>query len=506
MRNATSSAEPAPSIGKALHSRLRMLEVWIIIVTLIALGGVIADLAIGGRPDPPTLRAAATLLDGAWRFHIGDDPHRADANIDDSGWETVDLTPSPGSHDGDVGLPDYVGGWMAHGHPGYHGYAWYRRAVTVPAGRASWDILGPTLVENGYELYWNGQLLGGSGRLGPDPRVVGTRPMIFALPVDAAGTRGVLAVRVYMLPGNWGSADSGGMHSAPILAPRPISDALHRVQWQRTIAGYIVEVIEPLAMFALIGMSLGWRSRSSHKRFLIFASIALALMGARRLNNAIVAWTDLMDLTTYAWLASVMWVPVVAAWTLAWNRWCLRPWRSIDVSAAVLAVAGTIGAVMHWASVTSGSRLGSIALFVVIGARIVRSGPMRILALVTLASIMAALFGGELLDPIGVPGIWFPFGIGVSRTQYVYRDRHPASGLIDRADPACEACAMTGAMKRRTRHLMVARTRLQNQHTAGTFDVQQYSPRRHGSPPALRRFSERPRSPADVPRFRVPAP
>jgi hypothetical protein len=45
---------------------------------------------------------------------------------------------------------------------------------------------------------------------------------------------------------------------------------------------------------------------------------------------------------------------------------------------------------------------------------------MQILALVTLASIMAGLFGGELLDTIGVPGIWFPFGIGVSRTQYVY--------------------------------------------------------------------------------------
>jgi hypothetical protein len=45
---------------------------------------------------------------------------------------------------------------------------------------------------------------------------------------------------------------------------------------------------------------------------------------------------------------------------------------------------------------------------------------MRILALITLASIMLATFGGELLDPIGVPGIWFPFGIGVSRTQYIY--------------------------------------------------------------------------------------
>jgi hypothetical protein len=199
-----------------------------------------------------------------------------------------------------------------------------------------------------------------------------------------------------------------------------MSDALHRVQWERTIAGYIVEVIEPIAMLALIGLVIGYQSRSNHKSFLICASIALALMAVRRLNNAIVAWTDLMDLTTYAWLASVMWVPTMAAWTLAWNRWRLPPWRSIDVSALVLAVAGSIGAVSQSARVTSGSRLASIVLFVVIGARIVRSGPMRILALATLAATMAALFGGELLDPIGVPGIWFPFGIGVSRTQYAY--------------------------------------------------------------------------------------
>jgi hypothetical protein len=408
------------STPTSIDATRRTLSVGILIATLIALAIVIAALAIGGRPDPPELRAGATLLDGAWRFHIGDDPRWADVNTDDSGWETIDMTAAPGSHDGDVGLPDYVGGWMAHGHPGYHGYAWYRRTVTVPAGRASWDILGPTLVEDGYELYWNGQLLGGSGSLGQAPRVVGTRPMRFALPANTAGTRAVLAIRAYMLPGSGFSADGGGMHSAPILAPRPISDALHRVQWQRTIAGYIVDVIEPIAMLVVIGLALGCWSRSSHKSFLIFASIALALMAARRLNNAITAWTDLMDLRTYAWLASWMWIPTVAAWTFAWNRWCLRPWRNIDVSAAVLAVAAIVGALIHSASLTSVSRLGSIALFAVIGARIVRSGPMRNLALATLASILAALFGGELLDTIGVPGIWFPFGIGVSRTQYVY--------------------------------------------------------------------------------------
>jgi hypothetical protein len=125
-----------------------------------------------------------------------------------------------------------------------------------------------------------------------------------------------------------------------------------------------------------------------------------------------------------------MWVPTVAAWTLAWNRWCPVPWRSIDASATVLAVAGIVGAVIHSAVVTSGSRLGSLALFVVIGARIAGSGPMRILAPITLTSMMAGIFGGELLDPIGVPGIWFPFNIGVSRTQYIYAIAVPLLALL----------------------------------------------------------------------------
>jgi hypothetical protein len=210
------------------------------------------------------------------------------------------------------------------------------------------------------------------------------------------------------------------MHTAPILAPAAVGSALHSAQWGRTIAGYIVDAIEPLAMLALVGLALGYRSRSSHKGFLIFACIALALSAARRASNAIVAWTDLEDLTTYAWLAAVIWAPTVAAWTLAWNRWSLRPWKSIDALAVVLAIAGIIGTVIHSANLTSGSRIGSIALFVVIGARMIRSGAMRLLAPITLASIVVVLFGGELLDPIGVPGIWFPFGIGVSRTQYVY--------------------------------------------------------------------------------------
>ena len=423
---------PAPisSTAPSIYSAQRKLIIGIIVVTLAAFAVLIAALASGGRPDPPALRTAAVLLDGSWRFQIGDDPLWADATADDSGWETIDLTALPGSHDGDVGLPDYVSGWMAHGHSGYTGYAWYRRTVNVPAANASWDILGPTAVEDGYELYWNGRLLGGSGRLGPHPRVVGTRPLRFALPAGAAGARGVLALRVFMLARLAPGANGGGMRSAPILAPRPISDGLHRAHWERTIAGYIVDAIEPLAMFALIGLMLWCSSRSSQRKFLLFASIALALTAARRLNNATVAWTDLLDLPTYSWLAKYMWAPTVAAWALAWNRWRPPPWRVIDASAVALALAGMVGTAIHSSVVTTGSRLGSIALFGVIGMRIFRNGPMRTLALLVLALIVVAFFSGELLDPIGVPGIWFPFSIGVSRTQYLYAITIPLLAVL----------------------------------------------------------------------------
>lgn len=407
----------------------RGIETGIFVGTILLVAIVVADLAIGGRPDPPPLRGAATLLDGAWRFHVGDDARWADPTTSEADWETIDMTAAAGSHDDDVGLPDYVAGWMAHGHPGYHGYAWYRRTVEVPGSDAQWDVLGPTLVEHGYEAYWNGQLLGGSGNIGVEPRLVGTRPMQFALPAEAAGTRGVLAIRVFMLRTPGGSTEGGGMHTPPMLAPRAVSDELHRAQWNRTIAGYVVDAVEPLAMLALIALALVLRLDGGEKGFLLFAAIALAFMAERRLNNAIVAWTDWQDVRTYSWLATWMWVPAVGAWALAWNRWCERAWRWIDVSAVVLSVVALAAAATHATGVTHNIRLAMIALLVAIAVRIARNGTMPILASLTLASIVLGLFGGDLLDPLGVPGIWFPFGIGVSRTQYIYALVIPLVGV-----------------------------------------------------------------------------
>jgi len=313
--------------------------------------------------------------------------------------------------------------------PGYQGYAWYRRPVTVPAGNRAWDILGPPAVDDGYELYWNGARLGGLGRLGESPKVVGRRPMIFALPADAAGKQGVLAIRVFMQPGIHTSTDSGGIRVAPSLAPQPEGRALYRAQWWRTIAGYIVELVEPLAMFAAVGLALAIRRRSSHPAFIVFICIALALSGVKRLDNAIVSWTDLLSLPTYSWLTRVLWTPLsLAAWALAWNRWCLRS-RIIDGVALVLGVLGVAGGAMRVMALTQISRLGLLALLVLIAVGMIRGGPLRFMAAATMILIVISQFTGELRS-IGVPDIWFPFGIGVTLVQYIYAIAIPLLALL----------------------------------------------------------------------------
>jgi len=116
-------------------------------------------LAIGGRPDPPGL---GRVLDGPWRFHAGDDPAWADPRTDDRSWDRITLVSNPNNRDGDVGIPGYLVGWRARGHPDLDGYGWYRRQVTLPR-QGNWAVLGPPLVDDAYEIFWNGRRIGGIG-------------------------------------------------------------------------------------------------------------------------------------------------------------------------------------------------------------------------------------------------------------------------------------------------------------------------------------------------------
>src|ERR1017187_1537318 len=92
-------------------------------------------------------------LDGLWQFHVGDDMAWANRAFDDSHWEQLSADKP----------------WGAQGHFAYTGFVWYRRTLDItPAPGASPEIalLVPE-IDDAYEVYWNGQLVGRHGHVPP---------------------------------------------------------------------------------------------------------------------------------------------------------------------------------------------------------------------------------------------------------------------------------------------------------------------------------------------------
>jgi hypothetical protein len=144
-------------------------------------------------------------LQGPWQFHLGDDLKWAQPETPDAagrdGWEQIS--------------PD--ASWGVQGHPSYTGYAWYRRHILLSSmPGASPDVaLLMQHVDDVYEIYWNGTLVGHIGSPPPHPFVYydADPPHTFGL---GPARDGVLAVRVWMAPlVSFGSSQFGGLHHAP---------------------------------------------------------------------------------------------------------------------------------------------------------------------------------------------------------------------------------------------------------------------------------------------------
>lgn len=161
------------------------------------------------QQQPPTspplviqgLGQGSTPLDGPWQFHLGDNPNWAAPSLDDSSWRTIDTSSS----------------WGSQNHPGYTGFAWYRRHLQVEtaAANSTYALLIPP-VDDAYEIYWNGKLLGHYGTLPPHPRwYYSSLYQTFALPSLSSGT---IAIRVWKSPLLFVDSDSlGGLNGTPVL-------------------------------------------------------------------------------------------------------------------------------------------------------------------------------------------------------------------------------------------------------------------------------------------------
>jgi serine phosphatase RsbU (regulator of sigma subunit) len=285
--------------------------------------------------DQITVGDSTAPLNGPWKFHIGDSPvdpvsHAplwAEPGFDDSTWETVDLTPQDASLDPVYGVSGMVPGWTARGHAGHWGYGWYRLRVqvTAPAG-TQLGIEGPPGVDDGYQVFQNGNLLGSFGEFSSSrPVVYNTQPKRFTLPQPgstSSPTR-LLAFRVWMEPSTPANyPDVGGLRSAPLLGKAEAVTANDELRWLdafRAVADHLISAAV-FGFFALVAFSLALVDRSDR--------VYLWLGSAFLLTAIFGAVVILLDCTQYMGMAIgdplrfVILRPLIyAVWVMVWWNW-----------------------------------------------------------------------------------------------------------------------------------------------------------------------------------------
>lgn len=190
-------------IGNWRNRYLRYL-VFSLLIGLLALPTLFARAQTFQTQNPG---AGSVAIAGKWQFHTGDDPAWANPSYNDSGWEQLrgDTT------------------WGAQTHPGYTGFAWYRKRIDITGANSKLAILIPP-VDDAYEIYWNGKKIGSYGSLPPHATwwLAGHSAVY---PLGAAPVTGVLALRVWKAP--LSSVDlntSGGLNAAPELGSPSVLD------------------------------------------------------------------------------------------------------------------------------------------------------------------------------------------------------------------------------------------------------------------------------------------
>jgi len=380
--------------------------------------------------DKPTI-----VLNGPWKFKTGDNLYWANPNFNDTGWETVDLTAPAGAHDGDVGLTGYVPGWAAKRHANYSGYAWYRLKISLDIVKGNDLFLaGPPAVDEAYQVFVNGSLLGNAGDFsGPVPVAYSIQPRMFLIP-DSLKKKKVITIAFRV----WASAatisqgtDLGGIHIAPELGEKSSIQIKYKFRWRQTIRGYIVEVAE-FATFILLAITICILRKPAKQH--IWFIIALVLLGMVRGNQAFYYWLQVETSHEIDIVTLVILMPLVlGSWLMAWRGWFKldRPaW--IPLIILILTLLYMCGQLfgLPWfydtaphaafQAISDYTRLffaALLALIVYLGIR--QQGKEGWLALPAVLLISTGLFAQEL-SSIHIKGIWFPFGVGVSRTQFAY--------------------------------------------------------------------------------------
>jgi len=193
-------------------------------------------------------------LGGPWQFHLGDDQGWAAPGFDDSTWTQI-TADKP---------------WGAQGFGSTVGYGWYRRHITLdPASDRSPELaLLIPLIDDAYEIYWNGMLVGRNGTFPPNAFwYLSQPPQTFGL--GRVGS-GVLAVRVWKSAlASSDAAEIGGFEAVPELgSSRAIAARKAAMDFQWLRSSQFEFGLDSLYMLVAVLSLLAWlRDR---KQWLLF--------------------------------------------------------------------------------------------------------------------------------------------------------------------------------------------------------------------------------------------
>jgi hypothetical protein len=118
------------------------------------------------------------------------------------------------------------------------------------------------------------------------------------------------------------------------------------------------------------------------------------------------AWREWFELTSPKWLPVVIFIATV-----------------IYMASELLSLSWISGHSVHfpYSAIADYIRFLFIALLAFITIKgLIKKGGKELLTLVAIILLSIGLFSKEFSSLNIIPGIWFPYGVGVSRTQYVY--------------------------------------------------------------------------------------
>ncbi len=267
-------------------------------------------------------------LAGDWRFHTSDDMNWAKPGLDDSAWETI-TADAP---------------WGAQTHPGHTGFAWYRRAIEIDGVKGPLSLWMPP-VADAYEVYWNGEKIGGNGTMPPhaDWKSFPT-PHVFALPEPNAPAtlKGELAIRVWKAPlSTLEGTDGGGLRAPPKIGDSKVLGEELRLAFASSQERHLLTILECALMLAIGLFALGTWARD--RRNIVFLWLGLFLCAAA--GYGAFGFSAFAIHVTLAWfqayVAAVSMIANLAIWAMVMTLFGLveeRRWRVLTAWMATVFV------------------------------------------------------------------------------------------------------------------------------------------------------------------------